>query len=81
MPRLLGVDIPNEKRIDVALRYLYGVGHHVATKALAELAINGAVRAKDLKDDVPDQGQADTSRARGVRLGKQPRSRCRCSRL
>jgi len=51
MPRLLGVDIPNEKRIDVALQYLYGVGQHVATKALKELAINGAVRAKDLKDD------------------------------
>jgi len=51
MPRLLGVDIPNEKRIDVALQYLYGVGQHVAKKALAELAINGAVRAKDLKDD------------------------------
>ena len=51
MPRLLGVDIPNEKRIDVALQYLYGVGQHVAKKALAELAINGAIRAKDLKDD------------------------------
>ena len=31
MPRLLGVDIPNEKRIDVALQYLYGVGPAVAT--------------------------------------------------
>ena len=51
MPRLLGVDIPNEKRIDVALQYLYGVGQHVANKVLAELAINPSVRAKDLKDD------------------------------
>lgn len=51
MPRLLGVDIPNEKRIDIALQYLYGVGPFVAKKCLADLAINPSVRAKDLKDD------------------------------
>ncbi|MFT4513613.1 MAG: small subunit ribosomal protein S13 [Planctomycetota bacterium] len=51
MPRLLGVDIPNEKRIETALQYLYGVGQHTARKALAELSIKGSVRAKDLKDD------------------------------
>ena len=51
MPRLLGVDIPNEKRIDVALQYLYGVGPAVAKKCLDELAISPSVRAKDLKDD------------------------------
>lgn len=51
MPRLLGVDIPNEKRIEIALQYIYGVGPHVARKVLKELAINPSVRAKDLKDD------------------------------
>jgi small subunit ribosomal protein S13 len=51
MPRLLGVDIPNEKRIDIALQYLYGVGQHVAEKCITELALNASVRAKDLKDD------------------------------
>ena len=51
MPRLLGVDIPNEKRIEIALQYIYGVGAHLAKKVLKELAINPAVRAKDLKDD------------------------------
>jgi small subunit ribosomal protein S13 len=51
MPRLLGVDIPNEKRIEIALQYIYGVGPHVAKKVLKELAINPGVRAKDLKDD------------------------------
>jgi small subunit ribosomal protein S13 len=51
MPRLLGVDIPNEKRIDIALQYIYGVGPAVAKKCLASLSINGSVRAKDLKDD------------------------------
>jgi small subunit ribosomal protein S13 len=51
MPRLLGVDIPNEKRIDIALQYIYGVGPAVARKVLRELAIDVATRAKDLKDD------------------------------
>ena len=51
MPRLLGVDIPNEKRIDIALTYIYGVGPAVARKVLKELAISPAMRAKDLKDD------------------------------
>jgi len=51
MPRLLGVDIPNEKRIEIALQYIYGVGAFVAKKVLKELAINPSVRAKDLKDD------------------------------
>ena len=51
MPRLLGVDIPNEKRIDIALTYIYGVGPALARKVLKELAICPDVRAKDLKDD------------------------------
>lgn len=51
MPRLLGVDIPNEKRIEIALTYIYGVGPAVAKKVLKDLGINPAVRAKDLKDD------------------------------
>ena len=51
MPRLLGVDIPNEKRIEIALTYIYGVGPAIAQKVLKDLGINPAVRAKDLKDD------------------------------
>ncbi len=51
MPRLLGVDIPNEKRVEIALQYIYGVGAHLARKVLKELAISPGVRAKDLKDD------------------------------
>jgi small subunit ribosomal protein S13 len=51
MPRLLGVDIPSEKRIAIALQYIYGVGPSVSRKVLKELAINPGVRAKDLKDD------------------------------
>ena len=39
MPRLLGVDIPNEKRIEIALTYIYGVGSTTACKVLKELAM------------------------------------------
>ena len=51
MPRLLGVDIPSEKRIDIALTYIYGVGSTTARRVLKELAISPETRAKDLKDD------------------------------
>jgi small subunit ribosomal protein S13 len=51
MPRLLGVDIPNEKRIEIALTYIYGVGPATARRVLAELSIRPDTRAKDLKDD------------------------------
>jgi small subunit ribosomal protein S13 len=51
MPRLLGVDIPNEKRIDTALTYIYGIGPATARRVLKELTMRPDVRAKDLKDD------------------------------
>ncbi len=51
MPRILGVDIPKEKRIDIALTYLYGVGKFVSNKILAEAGIPLAKRAKDLTED------------------------------
>ena len=51
MPRLLGVDIPNEKRIDVALTYIYGIGPRTAKRVLADLSLRPETRAKDLKDD------------------------------
>ena len=51
MPRILGVDIPNEKRIEISLRYLYGVGPETARQALKELGINPDIRAKDLPEE------------------------------
>lgn len=50
MPRILGVDIPREKRMEVALTYLYGVGRHSANKILKEAGISPDKRAKDLTD-------------------------------
>ena len=48
MPRLLGVDIPNEKRIEVSLTYVYGVGPKTAKRMLEQANIDPNIRAKDL---------------------------------
>ena len=51
MARLSGVDIPNQKRIEVALTYIDGIGLTSAKKILAATGINPDTRAKDLTDD------------------------------
>ena len=51
MARLSGFDIPNQKRIEVALTYIYGIGLTSAKKILAATGINPDTRAKDLTDD------------------------------
>ncbi len=50
MARILGVDIPGEKRIDVALRYVYGIGPSNAKQILAHAQIDPGVRAKNLTE-------------------------------
>ena len=51
MPRILGVDIPKEKRIEIALTYLYGVGRVVSNKILELAQISPDKRAKELSED------------------------------
>src|SRR5215467_14506405 len=51
MPRIAGLEIPNEKRIEVALRYIYGVGPSNARDILKEAGIDPNVRAKNLTED------------------------------
>jgi small subunit ribosomal protein S13 len=51
MARILGIDIPNEKRIDIALRYIYGIGPKISGEILEKTEIPASVRAKDLTDD------------------------------
>ena len=51
MPRILGVDIPNEKRVEIALTYIYGIGRISAQRILKDLTIRPDTRAKDLKED------------------------------
>ncbi|HNX91545.1 MAG TPA: 30S ribosomal protein S13 [Candidatus Omnitrophota bacterium] len=50
MPRILGVDIPKEKRVEIALTYLFGIGRYVALRILEEAGIPVGKRAKDLDD-------------------------------
>ncbi|MFO0948843.1 MAG: 30S ribosomal protein S13 [Planctomycetota bacterium] len=51
MPRLLGIDIPNEKRTEISLQYLYGVGPTIAKEICARANINPDKRARELTDD------------------------------
>lgn len=50
MARIAGVDIPNNKRIEIALTYIYGIGRKSANDILAATGINPDTRAKDLTD-------------------------------
>ncbi len=51
MPRIVGVDIPREKRIDVALTYIYGIGQTTSNRILKTANIDHTMRAKDLTED------------------------------
>ncbi len=50
MPRILGVDIPGEKRVDISLRYIYGLGPVNSRQILAKAGIDPATRAKNLSE-------------------------------
>ena len=51
MARIAGVDIPNQKRIEYALTYIYGIGHTSAAAICEKTNINPDTRAKDLTED------------------------------
>lgn len=51
MPRIVGVDIPKEKRIEIALTYIFGIGRLTANKILKNANINPDTRAKDLNEE------------------------------
>lgn len=51
MPRLLGIDIPNEKRIEASLPYVYGIGRPTASRILREANIDPNLRAGELTDE------------------------------
>ncbi len=51
MARLAGVDLPNSKRIEIALTYIYGIGRKSSNDILAKTGISPDTRAKDLTDD------------------------------
>jgi small subunit ribosomal protein S13 len=51
MPRILGIDVPKQKRIEIALTYLYGVGRTISNRLLKEAGIDPNKRAKDLNEE------------------------------
>jgi len=51
MARIAGVDLPREKRIEIGLTYIYGIGQDTAKKVLAETGINPDTRVKDLDEN------------------------------
>ncbi|MEM7699362.1 MAG: 30S ribosomal protein S13 [Verrucomicrobiota bacterium] len=51
MARLLGVEIPNEKRIEASLPYIYGIGRKTSTKILEEAGVDKNIRTGELNDE------------------------------
>jgi small subunit ribosomal protein S13 len=50
MPRIAGIDLPPNKRMDVALTYIYGIGHATSHQILERTGVDPSVRAKDLPE-------------------------------
>jgi small subunit ribosomal protein S13 len=55
MARILGVDIPGDKRIDIALRYIYGIGPVNSKEVLERAGIDPSIRAKNLNEQQMSQ--------------------------
>ena len=51
MARIAGVDLPREKRIEIGLTYVYGIGRVSSNKILAQAGVNPDIRVRDLTDD------------------------------
>jgi small subunit ribosomal protein S13 len=51
MARIAGVDLPREKRIDIGLTYIFGIGRATASDIIKKTGVNGATRVKDLSED------------------------------
>ncbi len=51
MPRIIGVDIPGNKRVEYALRYIYGIGPHIAKRIIEKTGIPADLKAKDLSGE------------------------------
>ena len=51
MARIAGVDLPREKRVEIGLTYIYGIGQETSNKILQEVGINPSTRVKDLDEN------------------------------
>ena len=59
MARIAGVDLPAEKRIEIALTYIYGIGRTTASRILGQSGVNRDIRVKNMSDE-------DTAKLRGI---------------
>ena len=59
MARIAGVDLPRDKKVEIGLTYIYGIGRHAATEILQKAGIDASLRIRDLTD-------ADVNKIRGV---------------
>ncbi|MBR7072514.1 MAG: 30S ribosomal protein S13 [Eubacterium sp.] len=50
MARISGVDLPNDKRVEIGLTYIYGIGRTTATKIITETGVNPDTRCRDLSE-------------------------------
>ena len=51
MARIAGVDLPRDKRVEIGLTYIYGIGRTSATRILTEAGVNPDIRCRDLTDE------------------------------
>ena len=59
MARISGIDLPRDKRIEIALTYIYGIGRKTASNICTETGVNPDIRVRDLSED-------DTAKLRAV---------------
>jgi small subunit ribosomal protein S13 len=51
MARIAGIDLPRDKRIDVGLTYIFGIGRMTSARILSKAGVDGSIRVKDLSED------------------------------
>jgi small subunit ribosomal protein S13 len=51
MPRVVGIDIPDKKRLEISLTYIYGIGRHVSNEICAKIGLDPNMRAHNLSED------------------------------
>src|SRR5688500_19219471 len=51
MARIAGIDLPRDKRIDVGLTYIFGIGRMTSARILGKAGVDGSIRVKDLSED------------------------------
>lgn len=50
MPRVIGIDIPDNKRLEISLTYIYGIGRHLSNEIILKLGLDPNIRAKTLSE-------------------------------